>query len=615
MRPRVSVVPRRVRPCPLLIPGFLVAALVAPALAASEQPPSNPPAAPAGSGSFGHPQTVQPPPAPALPARDAQQPRTGTARIKGRVTAADSGASLRRVQLRLTGRDFREGQMAQTDAEGRYEFRLLPAGRYSLSASKAGFVGLGYGQRRPFEPGRPLEVADGQLLENVDFVLPRGAVIAGRITDEFGEPVADAVVQAMRFQFIGGQRRLVPSGRGAQTDDIGQFRLHGLQPGDYFVSARVIGPQLSVPPGGASLGASDAAVGFAPTYFPGTASIAEAQRVTVGVGEIGQADFQLVPVPVARITGTVLDASGKPAQQVVVRLSRSDDVIAGGFLGGGVSMQQDGAFTISGVAPGTYDLVAVMMGPGGGPGGPGGRSDVEPEFGTASVTVAGEDIAGVTVVMTKGASVSGQVVVEPGSSALSLASVMVTATPRDLERSLRPQPPSQVKDDGTFELKGVAGRVVLQALPRNVASSGWFVREVTWRGEDVLDQGLDVRVGRSVSGVRIVLSNRSATLNGAVTDERGNVAKESTVLLFADDPAKWTNTFARRVRMTRPDQNGRYSIESIVPGEYLVIALDYLDVSSIGDPELLERYRARARPVILGDGEQKTQDLRLVVEP
>jgi protocatechuate 3,4-dioxygenase beta subunit len=595
------------------VPGLLAASLVVPALAALEQPPPIP-TAPAGSGSFGQPQVAPQPAQPGQPARDAQQPRTGTARIKGRVVTADTGAPLRRVQLRLTGREFREGQVAQTDADGRYEFRLLPAGRYSLSASKAGYVALSYGQRRPFEPGRPLEIADGQLLENVDFVLPRGAVIAGRITDEFGEPVADAIVQAMRFQFLGGERRLVPTGRGAQTDDIGQFRLHGLQPGEYFVSARVMGSQMMVPPGAASLGASDTAVGFAPTYFPGTPSVTEAQRIAVGVGDVGQADFQLVPVPVARISGTVLDSSGKPAPQVMVRLSRNEEVTVGGFGVGGVAMQQDGSFTIGGVAPGTYEIVAITMGPGGGPGGPGGRPETEPEFGSASVTVAGEDIMGVTIVMTRGATISGQVVVEPGSSPLSLASVMVTATPRDLERSLRPQPPARVKDDGTFELKGVAGRLFLQAQPRNVASSGWFVREVAWRGEDVLDQGLDARAGQNLSGVRIVLSNRSATLNGVVTDERGNMVKESTVLLFAEDASRWTSVVARQVRMTRPDQNGRYSIESIVPGQYLVVALEYLDGSSIGDPELLERYRARARPVQLGDGERKTQDLRLVVE-
>jgi len=140
MSTRVAVVSRRSLPVWFLIPALAVAALLSPALRASSQPPptSPKPAAPAGSGSFGGSQTVQPPAVPGQPARDVQQPRSGTARIKGRVTAADTGTPLRRVGLRLSGRDFREGQLAQTDAEGRYEFRALPAGRFTLSASKAG---------------------------------------------------------------------------------------------------------------------------------------------------------------------------------------------------------------------------------------------------------------------------------------------------------------------------------------------------------------------------------------------------------------------------------------------------------------------------------------------
>jgi len=141
-------------------------------------------------------------------------------------------------------------------------------------------------------------VADGQLLEGIDFVLPRGAVIAGRVTDEFGEPVADAMVQPCGFSSTtvsgaspprDGARRPTTSGITGCTD-FSQGTTSSV-PRD--------GAQLALPPGAASLGASEGTVGFAPTYFPGTPSVAEAQRVTVGVGDVGQADFQLVPVPVA----------------------------------------------------------------------------------------------------------------------------------------------------------------------------------------------------------------------------------------------------------------------------------------------------------------------------
>ena len=127
---------------------------------------------------------------------------------------------------------------ALTDAEGRFEFRDLPAGRFTLQATKSGFVSVQYGQTRPFESGKPIELADKQGLDNADISMPRGSVIAGRIVDEFGDAIPDVSVTAMRQTWQNGRRRLVPSpGRVAQTNDLGQFRIYGLPPGDYYVSA------------------------------------------------------------------------------------------------------------------------------------------------------------------------------------------------------------------------------------------------------------------------------------------------------------------------------------------------------------------------------------------
>jgi hypothetical protein len=160
-----------------------------------------------------------PPPPPMPPGVAAGMPpprdnasKPGTAVIRGRVVAADTGQPLRKVFVRASSPDMREGRVASTDAEGRYELKELPAGRYTLNASKGSFVSLAYGQLRPFEPGKPLEIADGQLLEKVDFTLPRGGIITGRIVDEFGEPVADAQVAPMRYVSQGGRRRMQPSG-------------------------------------------------------------------------------------------------------------------------------------------------------------------------------------------------------------------------------------------------------------------------------------------------------------------------------------------------------------------------------------------------------------------
>src|SRR6516165_10125493 len=108
-----------------------------------------------------------------------RQAKTGTARLRGRVVASDTGSVVRRAQVRISSADIGT-KTAFTDAQGRYEFKDLPAGRFTVSVSKAGFVTMQYGQKRPFEPGRPIEIADAQVLEKADVAVPRGSAVSGR---------------------------------------------------------------------------------------------------------------------------------------------------------------------------------------------------------------------------------------------------------------------------------------------------------------------------------------------------------------------------------------------------------------------------------------------------
>ncbi len=115
-----------------------------------------------------------------------------------------------------------------------------------MNASKSGHVSVQFGQSRPFESGRPIELADKQVLDKADIFMPRGGVISGRIVDEFGEPVTDAMVSTMRQTWLNGRRRIQTTGRIAQTNDLGQFRLYGLPPGEYYVSATLRNAEVMV---------------------------------------------------------------------------------------------------------------------------------------------------------------------------------------------------------------------------------------------------------------------------------------------------------------------------------------------------------------------------------
>src|SRR5262249_27905753 len=137
---------------------------------------------------------------------------------------------------------IREGRSTTTGPDGLYEFKELPASRYTVTVSKGSYVTLAYGQTRPMQQGRPIELGENQALDKVDVALPRGAVITGRVIDEFGEPVADANVMPMQQRFLPGGRRLTPMGRNSSTNDAGEFRIFGLAPGQYYVGVSVRDP-------------------------------------------------------------------------------------------------------------------------------------------------------------------------------------------------------------------------------------------------------------------------------------------------------------------------------------------------------------------------------------
>lgn len=159
----------------------------------------------------------------------------GTASISGTVTVSGSGQPARKARVSLTGAGLRSGRTTIADDAGRFVFVALPAGRYTVRVSKPGHVNVSYGQRRPDSPGTPIPVNEGQRLE-IQLQLPRGGVITGTVLDEHGEAIPGTPVRVLRYAMQSGQRTLQQAGSGS-TDDRGIYRIYGLQPGDYIVAA------------------------------------------------------------------------------------------------------------------------------------------------------------------------------------------------------------------------------------------------------------------------------------------------------------------------------------------------------------------------------------------
>jgi hypothetical protein len=537
------------------------------------------------------PQRMQP--------RDPATEKKGTASVKGRITAADSGRPLRRVQVRLTAPELTEPRSTSTNLQGAYEFAELPAGRYTVSVSRNGYLSLQYGQRRPDEPPKPLQIADGQAVEKLDFTLPRSGVISGRITDETGDAFAGVGVYAMQTQFFQGRRRLVPVGLGGgnRSDDSGQFRLVGLSPGEYVVMATVRETWTTD-------GKEKVVYAYAPSYFPGTANAGDAARVKVAIGqEVGAVDITLQPMRAVTVSGMALAADGAPLSGGNISLSQEITGPSGGsFMGmGGTTVAADGSWKLREVPPGEFQLSARSAT----------SRDKPAEMATMTLVVQGADIEGLTLSADPGGTLAGRLVTDDGSPLpVSRGSLRITSQTTIPGR--RPQPMlvgdnnGVVGSAGDFTLKGVSGPSMVRVM---LLPPGWAIKSIDVGDKDYVDTPLEITGGREVDGARIVLSNRFPTLTGQITDEKGNPA-EGTVLLFPGDASKWAEA-AGISRATRPDQSGHFKLEAVRPGDYLAVALEYVRQWQVNDPEFLEDLREKATRVTLEEGQSPQLALRV----
>jgi hypothetical protein len=561
-----------------------------------------------------------------------QQPplKTGTGRIRGRIQSSDTGAPVRRARIQLTGPgdDFRN---TLSDGDGRFEFRDLPTGRFALSADKSGYLFVRYGQQRPSGVGKPIDLSEAQLLDDVGIVMQRASAISGRILDEFGEPITDATVTAMHSAWMNGRRGLQPAGRMTTTNDLGQFRLFGLAAGDYYVGATVRDPigmgvsmaVMTAAPASdtPASGATAPSAGYAPTYFPGTINTAEAQKITIAAGQDAlNTDFALLPARLARITGFVINSAGKPVEGTIVEaVARSGEVVFSPEAGNSAPTARNGAFMLEGVPPGDYllrsqplliattgsgDTMTLTARFGGG----------EAETGSLAVSVAGENLSNVVIATSKAATASGQVSFDGGAKLTSLTGLQISAHPTGISAPGMEFPNSSgmIGPDGSFALRGLSGTrlIRVEGLPK-----GWMLKSVRANGVDVTDTGIDFKPGETLTSIDVVLTSKVAGISGSVTGPTGAPVRDYTLVVFSDDPQRWTLPNSRYVLRAQPDQDGRFAITNLPEGGYYAAATDEILEEEWSDPDLLDRLKATATKFTLSEGATRALDLKLSDRP
>jgi hypothetical protein len=455
------------------------------------------------------------------PVRDAtEQTVVGTGGISGTVVLDGSGTAVRRARVSLAGPELRGGRSTFTDDQGRFNFQALPTGRFTLTASKAGFVDIAYGAKRAGRPGTPVQLAEGQNLTGLTIAMPRGAVITGVVVDEHGEPAPGTPVRALRYVMQTGERRLQQAGQD-QTDDRGVYRIFQLQPGDYIVNAiprnmntgdvrQALNTEIAslmqqlqasgvdanalataAAGRGGQIGArlaqlqqqmaateQEQATAYAPVYYPGTTAAEAALAVTLNAGEERNGvDFRLHLVPTTRLNGIVVSPDGAlPAGTQVALVPRQANGMAA-VPGIGNNMARvggDGRYSFNSVTPGEYSLQAratmreTVAQPTGGRGrGPGQGPISQVLWAAADVSVGGQPLPDIVLNLQSGMTVSGSVRFEGAAEPpADLSVVRVSLTSRGPQTfEVGGLQPTAVDASGRFSIPGVApGRYSLSAI-------------------------------------------------------------------------------------------------------------------------------------------------------
>lgn len=516
--------------------------------------------------------------------------------IHGRVTDADTGLPVARVRVLLGRRGANDGGGTTiTDDDGRYRFGNLPAGTYSGLVDGSYSHGI-YRLTSLFSGTGPsaslLELKEGERRE-VNVSLARAFAIAVRVVDEWGEPLSGLRVEATPLR--GGGSR--PQSWLHQTDDRGRMRIFGLEAGQYTVCVPIEGPAASGPPAQGSRRES-----LLTTCYP-SGTEAEAEPVRVERSDVGELEIRMRRGRTFTLSGRVLDASGVPAPNAFVSVSKYGP---GRSSSWSVRIGEDSTFTATNVPPGEYVVEATV----GGAERPEHRRPYEAGFLPLRVSA---DADGLVVRMQKGVSVPGRLLFDdpaaepkaPAGSAGFLVSTRLVQGGASIHSNSRG---GIIGPNRTFTLERMYGQ---RAVRLYNAPRGWYVKSIQYDGKEVIDEPVEFKDVTNPPTLDILLSNRGATVTGRVIDDAGKPASRALVLAFRANALRGEGA----VMNVTASADGTFQLGPTRAGTYLLVALPRGSAMVQEDEtERVAKVMAAAERVTLGEMEERTADLRLVVE-
>jgi hypothetical protein len=521
----------------------------------------------------------------------APSPATTNGVIAGIVLDAAGNSPIRRAVVTLSTVETQpQDAVAWTDANGRFSFGYLPAGRYQLRVTKDGYQPAANGEVNPRRPPAIIQLAAGEARTDFIFRLQLISSISGVVLDEDGDPLSGVQVLVMRPDFQRGKRKLMP-GPMAMTDSNGRYRLSGLVGGQYAMAAmRRNGPVVKIHPE-ASAGEPQQAYSYGSQYYPGAASSDAATLIAVQPGqEISSIDFRLQARPSAPMGGKLVMPPGAPSAKEAMVNIMSQDFGNRLAMGYGAS-PPDYIFGGGQFPPGSYMLLAQAT------------IDGKRYRGVQTIDLGPQGLRDIAIPLEPTIDLSGTVSIE-GPDAAKHAPSFVSLVPGDDIPWNAPQLRANVNKDGSFKIAGVPpGIWDINAGP---VPPGGYIKSMRLGDQDVLTEEMMIRPS-TAEPLKIVLSTRAASIEGEVL--QGDQPQRAVVLLAPDGKFKHVTSFNR---FAATDDKGHYEIKNANPGEYRLYAFEEFDQRSIQDPDFLKPFEKYGVPVTLREGPNDSQKLSLM---